>query len=60
MSIGIILILAGILIGIFPKLLSLIVTLSFIFLGVSLIYFNYHFKNFFPVIDVERNRKWFF
>jgi len=48
MTIGIILILAGILIGVFPKLLSLIVALSFVFLGISLIYMSYRFQKLLP------------
>ncbi len=45
---GVILIVAGILISIFPKLLSLIVALSFMMLGGSLIYISYKFKKLLP------------
>lgn len=45
---GVILIIAGVLIAMFPKLLSLIVAISFIVLGSSLIYISHKFKKLMP------------
>ena len=45
---GITLISAGVLILVFPRLLSLIVAVSFMVLGGSLIYISYKFKKLIP------------
>jgi uncharacterized membrane protein HdeD (DUF308 family) len=44
MLLGIIFIVAGILIAIYPPLLSLIVAALLIFLGISLVSISYHYK----------------
>lgn len=44
MSIGIILIISGILIAIYPKLLSLIVSFLLIFTGLSILFIRHHLK----------------
>ncbi|UCC95832.1 MAG: hypothetical protein JSW40_03560, partial [Candidatus Omnitrophota bacterium] len=44
MILGIILICAGILIALYPPLLSLIVALTFIFAGIFFIYLGYYYK----------------
>jgi len=45
---GVSLIIAGVLILVFPRLLSFIVALSFMILGGSLIYISYEFKRLIP------------
>ena len=44
MILGLILIFAGILIALFPPLLSLIVALVLIFWGVTILYISYYYK----------------
>jgi Flp pilus assembly protein TadB len=42
---GIMLVIAGLLIAMYPPLLSIIVAGLLIFLGVALIYLHYHYRN---------------
>ena len=44
MIVGILFVLAGVLIALYPPLLSLIVAAIFIFIGISLISISYHYK----------------
>ena len=51
MLLGIVLLVAGILIAIYPPLLSLVVAVILIFAGISLILISYHYKKMSKHID---------